>query len=428
MKKKVLVIGSGAREHAMLWKLRQSKRAGELFVSKANAGTAQIAEDLGNPVKTSEDVLRLVDQAKSLGIDIAIAGSDNPLDLGVVDALQDAGVATFGPRRDAAQIECDKVFAKNLMVRNSIPTARFSVFTEFEQAARHVHERRDYPIIVKASRLARGRGVLKCKDESAAIFQLQCIFELKSFGEGQAAIVEQCLKGSELSVHAVTDGETFQIWPYTRDYKLLQDGDEGPNTGGMGAYGPVSLGTRKYLIHRQVKRRVVGSALKALRVRGRTFMGWLYPGIMVNLVGVKVLEYNARLGDPEAQVLMRLLRTDLLDIVEACLAGQLHKLKIEWYRKHAVCVVMATDGYPQLEGYPRVPIVGLQEAAKVPTVVVFHAGTAEEDGVVYTAGGRVLSVTALGDTLVESRERVYDAVEWRIQCKALKYRTDIAEL
>ena len=429
-KKRILVVGSGGREHAILWKLRQSRRVGELFSSQANAGIAQIAEDLKNPVETAEDVARLVEQAKTLGIDITIVGSDKPLELGVVDAFQDAGLAILGPTRDAAQIEWDKVFAKYLMVRNNIPTAPFTVFTELEPALRHVHERRDLPFMVKASRLARGQGALKCKDESQAVFQLERILKTKSFGEDQAAIVEKCLTGSELSVTAITDGESFQTWPYIRDYKKLLDGDKGGNCGSMGAWGPASLGKGKFLIHRQVKRRVVEPVLRALRVRGRTFVGWLYPGIMVNLFGVKVLEFNARLGNPEAQVLMRRLRTDLLDIVEAILARQLKKLKIEWHRKYAVCVVMATEGYPQADEdeYPKASIEGLHEAAKVPTVVVFHGGTMEENNVIYTAGGRPLSVTALGDTLVEARERVYDAVEWRISCPKLKYRLDIAQI
>lgn len=431
-KKRVLVVGDGefgdGRMHALLWKLRQSKRVGELYSSQVNAGIAQIAEDLNNPVETAEDVARLVDQAKTLGIDITIVGSDKPLELGVVDAFQDAGLAILGPTRDAAQIEWDKVFSKNLMVRNNIPTAPFSVFTEFESAAHHVRARRDLPFMVKASRLARGQGALKCHTVADAIFQLERILKTRSFGEDQAAIVEKCLTGSELSVTAITDGKSFQIWPYIRDYKKLLDGDKGGNTGSMGACGPDSLGTGRFLIHRQVRRRVVEPVLEALRVRGRTFVGWLYPGIMVNLFGVKVLEFNARLGNPEAQVHMRRLRTDLLDIVEACLAGQLKKLKIEWYRKYAVCVVMATEGYPEADKYPKVPIKGLDEAAKVPTVVVFHGGTMEENGVIYTAGGRALSVTALGDTLTEARERVYDVVDWRISCPKLQYRTDIAQL
>lgn len=417
MNTNVLIIGGGGREHALAWKLAQSPRIGKLFVAPGNGGTRQVAENV--PIDAT-NIDRLAQFAATNAIGLTVVGPDDPLAFGVVDAFQARGLRIFGPTRAAAEIESSKAFAKNLMSEAKIPTAIFKIFSEYDKALAYVHER-GAPIVVKASGLALGKGVYVCKTLAQAETALaEIMLDRAHKDAGNEVIVEEFLDGQEISIHAFCDGKTFVLLPPAQDHKPVRDGDEGKNTGGMGTIAPVSWVSADML--RSLGEQVVRSALETLTKNGRPFTGLLYPGFKMTTSGPKVLEFNARFGDPETQSYMRLLKTDLLDILEACVDGTLVELTIEWRSGFAVCVVIASGGYPD-EYKKDLPLRGVSETERVPDVVVFHAGT-KFDGELKTSGGRVLGVTAIGDTLRDALNRAYEAAKL-IEFDGMQYRRDI---
>src|SRR3989344_5065423 len=413
----VLIIGSGGREHALAWKLEQSPRIGKLYVAPGNGGTRQVAENI--PIEAN-DIDGLVQFAEKNEIGLTVVGPDDPLSLGIVDAFQARGLRIFGPTRAATEIESSKAFAKNLMSEAGIPTAIFKIFSEYDKALVYIREQ-GAPIVVKASGLALGKGVYVCKTLTQAEAALaEIMLDHIHKDAGNEVVVEEFLNGQEISIHAFCDGKTFTLLPPAQDHKPIHDGDEGKNTGGMGTIAPVSWVSADTL--QTLGEQVVRPTLDALAKRGRQFSGLLYPGLKMTTNGPRVLEFNARFGDPETQSYMRLLKTDLFDILDACVDGTLAKLAIEWHSGFATCVVIASGGYPD-EYKKGVPIRGVADAEHVPDVVVFHAGTSF-DGELKTSGGRVLGVTAIGTTLREALDRAYEATQ-QIQFEGMQYRRDI---
>ncbi|MES2314961.1 MAG: phosphoribosylamine--glycine ligase [Patescibacteria group bacterium] len=426
---KVLLVGGGGREHAIAWKLRQSPRLGKLFVAPGNAGTAQIAENV--PVKAT-DVDSLLAFALKEGIEFTIVGQDDPLALGIVDAFQAKGLRIFGPTKAAAQIEASKVFSKGLMKDCGVPTALFDVYTDHAQALEKVRQHfatYSFPIVVKASGLALGKGAYVCHDLAEAEAALDEVLVKRLHGSaGDNVVIEEYIDGPEVSIHAFCDGKSFKLFPSAQDHKPVFDGDKGPNTGGMGTIAPVPW----FASYDEVSSQVVGPILEGLRKNGSPFAGLLYPGLKLRERDPAatseyvpyVLEFNARFGDPETQVYMRLLKTDLLDIFEACVDGRLHEINVEWNPGFAACVVMASGGYPSPDYKKGLPITGIDNAETLPGVVVFHAGTKQADGQLVTSGGRVLGVTGIGATLQEALDHAYQGVEC-IHFEGAQYRKDI---
>ncbi len=419
---KVLVIGKGGREHALVWKLARSPRAERVFCAPGNAGTA---EDGVNVPIEANDFDRLARFAKGEGVGLTVVGPEEPLARGIVDYFQKAGLRVFGPTREAAQLESSKVFAKGLMRHADVPTAEFRIFDHPEHARRYI-ETRDHPLVVKADGLAAGKGVIVCETPAEALAAIERVMVREEFGlaAGRQVVVEKRLEGEELSILALVSGRTILPLQPTQDHKAAFDGDTGPNTGGMGAYCPAPLATPELLD--LIDREVLVSTVHAMKRGRRPFRGVLYAGIMVTSQGPRVLEFNCRFGDPEAQPLLMRLRTDLLDLLEAVVDERLDDFedKVEWDPRPAVCVVMAAKGYPG--NYERgLVIQGLSEAARLTDVKVFHAGTRREGDRVLTDGGRVLGVTALGDTLADAQRRAYEAVN-RIHFPGVFYRRDIA--
>mgnify|MGYP001563713571 FL=1 len=417
MKINVLIIGSGGREHALAWKLAQSLRIGKLYVAPGNGGTHQIAENVSID---ATDIEGLIQFAEKNEISLTVVGPDDPLALGVVDAFRSRGLRIFGPTRATAEIESSKAFAKNLMSEASIPTATFKIFSEYDKALSYVRKR-GVPIVVKASGLALGKGVYVCKTLAEAEVALKEIMVDNVHKEdGSEVVIEEFLDGQEISIHALCDGKTFVLLPPAQDHKPIHDNDEGKNTGGMGTIAPLSWVSTDTL--KIISDQIVRPTLEALTKCGRPFTGLLYPGLKITSSGLKVLEFNARFGDPETQSYMRLLKTDLLDILEACVDGTLAELAIEWHSGFAVCVVMASGGYPD-EYRKGVPLRGVAEAECVSNVVVFHAGTIFENEL-KTSGGRVLGVSATGNTLRDALNSAYEAAQL-IQFEGMQYRSDI---
>ena len=417
MKTDILIIGSGGREHALAWKLAQSSRIGKLYVAPGNGGTRRVAENV--EIDTT-DIDGLIKFAEKNEIGLTVVGPDDPLALGIVDAFRSRGLRIFGPTRAAAEIESSKAFAKNFMSEVSIPTATFKIFSEYDKALSYIRER-GVPIVVKASGLALGKGVYVCKTLAEAEVALKEIMVDNLHKEaGSEVVVEEFLDGQEISIHAFCDGKTFVLLPPAQDHKPIYDNDEGKNTGGMGTIAPLSWVSEDTL--KIVSEQIVRPTLEALTKCGRPFTGLLYPGLKITSSGLKVLEFNARFGDPETQSYMRLLKTDLLDILEACVDGTLAELAIEWHSGFAVCVVIASGGYPN-EYRKGVPIRGVAEAECVSNIVVFHAGTIFENEL-ETSGGRVLSVSATGDTLRDALNSAYEAARL-IQFEGMQYRSDI---
>ena len=417
MSTNVLVIGSGGREHALAWKLARSPRIGKLYVAPGNGGTREVAD---NVAIDAADVDGLARFAEKSGIGLTVVGPDDSLALGVVDAFRAQGLRIFGPTCAAAEIESSKAFAKNLMSEADIPTAAFQVFSEYDRALTYVR-RHGAPIVVKASGLALGKGVYVCKTLTEAEGALAEIMLNRIHKDaGKEVVVEEFLDGQEISVHAFCDGKTSVLLPLAQDHKPIRDGDEGKNTGGMGTIAPVSWVSADTL--HSLGEQVVRPTLDALMKRERPFTGLLYPGLKMTTSGPKVLEFNARFGDPETQSYMRLLKTDLLDVLEACADGTLAELTVEWSSGFAACIVIASGGYPG-EYKKGIPIRGIAEAERVPGVVVFHSGTSF-DGEFKTSGGRVLGVTAIGDTLREALLRAYEAVQL-VEFEGRQYRRDI---
>lgn len=418
----VLVVGSGGREHALAWKLAQSPSAGKLFVAPGNTGTAALGENV--PIAATA-IAELADFAQTNSVALTVVGPDEPLALGIVDAFRARGLKIFGPTKAAAQIEWSKAFAKELMTEAGIPTAPAAVFSHYGSAFVHL-ETRSYPVVVKASGLARGKGTFVCRNFAEAEAALRRIVALRTINGESQITVEDYLGGRELSIHALCDGKATILFPLAQDHKRLRDGDEGPMTGGMGAIAPVPGFTAGFEM--RLRESVVNKALDHLVMRKTPFTGLLYPGVIVTEDGPKVLEYNARFGDPETQVFLQLLKTDLLDLLNACVNVRLADLFVQWHGGFAVSVALVSAEYGETDALPTdFPIVGVEEAESLPGVVVFHGGTKQRgDGTLVTAGGRVLHVTAIGDTLPAALERVYAACD-RIRFEGRYFRRDIGK-
>ena len=415
---KVLVVGGGGREHALIWKIAQSPKVTKIYAAPGNAGIAQLAEC--TPLK-SDDIPGLLAFAKSKAIDLTLVGPEGPLSLGIVDEFTKAGLRVFGPSGKAAEIEASKQFSKDLMKKYHIPTAEYGVFTERAAAEAYVREK-GAPIVVKADGLAAGKGVVVAETVEEAVKALDLIMGKKAFGAaGDRVVIEECLRGEEASFMAFSDGKTVVPMASSQDHKRVFDADKGPNTGGMGAYSPAPIVTKK--LERKVMETIMVPTVRAMEKEGRLFKGVLYAGLMINDNEAKVLEFNARFGDPETQPIMARLETDLIDIIEAILAGSLSKIDIKWKPDSAVCVVMASGGYPGNYEKGKV-ICGLENAAAVSNVSVFHAGTAFKDGKIVTDGGRVLGVTGLGPVVAAAIDNAYKGVQ-EISFEGAHFRRDI---
>ena len=406
---KVLVVGSGGREHALAWKIAQSPRVERVFVAPGNAGTAAEPEAENVPIDAT-DVPRLLQFARNNAIDLTVVGPEAALVAGIVDAFTAERLRVFGPTRAAAELEASKVFCKNLLRHADVPTAEYRTFQTAKAAVTYLKERDDMPVVVKADGLAAGKGVIVCHNRQQALDAVERIAGKREFGDaGDQLVVEERLVGHEASVLALTDGQTLLAMPACQDHKPAHDGDTGPNTGGMGAYCPTPLVNDEML--ELVEARILVPTIHQLKRSRRPFRGVLYAGLMVTSGGVKVLEFNVRFGDPECQPLLVRLKSDLVDLLEAAIDGRLDDVPPpEWDPRPAVCVVMASEGYPG--SYERgLPIRGLDDAAKLPDVKVFHAGTANRDGQIVSDGGRVLGVTALGSSISAAKLLAYTAVK-----------------
>ena len=416
---KVMVVGGGAREHTLAWKLSQSPQVEEIFAAPGNAGTAALGHNLPLSATDLEGIARA---ARENQIDLVVVGPEAPLALGLVDELSSRGILAFGPSRRAAEIEWSKVFAKELMQRYGIPCARSRAFSSFKEAEEYLHTQ-PAPIVVKADGLAGGKGSIVAGTLSEAHGALSKLMVEKIFGSaGERVLLEEYLSGREMSFFAFTDGIAVSPTLPACDYKRALDGDQGPNTGGMGSYSPPEFFTPE--LGEEIMEKIMRPTVKALAQEGRSYKGVLYAGLMVTSEGPKVLEFNCRFGDPETQVTLPLLKTDLVDIIQAVLDDRLGEVEIEWLDKVCVGVVMASGGYPgsYKTGFPIEGLDSLDE-----DILVFHAGTREEGGRVVTSGGRVLTVVARGKTLAEARARVYANIG-RINFEGCFYRQDIAKV
>jgi phosphoribosylamine--glycine ligase len=424
---KILVIGSGGREHALVWKLAQSPHATQMWCAPGNAGIAQ--ERLAKNISavecvniSAEDLPKLLAFAQEKKIDLTIVGPDNPLALGIVDLFQKNGLRIWGPNQKAAQFEASKVFSQNFMEKYGIPTARAGTFSD-ATAAKKFAASLGGKCAVKADGLALGKGVLICANEIEANRAIDEILVAKNFGAAGASIViQEFLEGVEISLHALCDGKTAKLFPTSQDHKRARDGDQGLNTGGMGTYSPTP-----FLSEAELKK--VGDAILQPWLRGCAeekinFCGILYPGVMLTKNGPRVLEFNARFGDPETQVYLTRLENDLVELLDASVAGTLDKIELKWSAAASVCVVMASGGYPGSYAKGKI-ISGLDDANALPHTKVFHAGTALKDGQIITNGGRVLGVTALGKDLKTAQAAAYAAVE-KIHFEGAHFRRDIA--
>jgi phosphoribosylamine--glycine ligase len=416
---RILVIGSGGREHALTWKLRQSPHADQIFCAPGNAGTGDIAENVAIPVS---DLTALVRFAKENRVDLTVVGPDDPLAAGIVDLFRRENLRAFGPDKSAARIESSKIFAKELMRSQKIPTADARTFSNSSEALRYCEHSR-FPIVIKADGLALGKGVVVAADAATARSTIDEMMNQARFGDaGRRIIVEEFLRGTECSLHALVDGKNYVLLESSRDHKRALDGDQGPNTGGMGAFSPANNWNRK--LQSQFDTEIMKPLLRGFLEEGVTFRGLLYPGLIITGDGPRVLEFNCRFGDPETQVLLPRMKSDLLPLLEATIDGKIEVSAIEWDTRAAVTVVLASGGYPGK--YERgKSISGLDQAAKLEDVQIFHAGTKRDGSDVKTVGGRVLAVTALGSKLETARARAYEAVS-RIDFENCYYRRDIA--
>lgn len=415
----VLVVGSGGREHALVWKLKQSPRVTDVYCAPGNAGTGLEGTNVAIRESDHDELVRFARKRK---IDLVVIGPEAPLAAGLSDALRAGGIAVFGPSKDAAILEASKVFCKELLTSANVPTGSFRVFVHFEDVEQYLSVHPG-PCVVKADGLAAGKGAIVCSDADEALLAARRMLVEDEFGEaGRRILIEERLTGQEASVLAITDGRTFHVLPACQDHKAAFDGDRGPNTGGMGAYCPAPALSEADLA--AVEQSMLVPVAHAMRHARRPFQGVLYAGLMLTPSGPKVLEFNVRFGDPECQPLLMRLKSDLFEVLRLASAGRLAEIDLEWDARPAVCVVMASGGYPgsYKTGYP---IHGLDEAAELTDVCVFHSGTKREGDRIVTSGGRVLGVTALGTDLSAARKRAYEAIQ-HIDFTDAMYRRDIA--
>ncbi|AQQ08348.1 Phosphoribosylamine--glycine ligase [Sedimentisphaera cyanobacteriorum] len=415
----VLIIGSGGREHAIAWKLSQSKKLTKLYSAPGNPGMAKLGPTAAIDISDHDAVVKF---AVDKNIGLVVVGPEDPLAAGLVDSLEAAGIKAFGPSKDAARLEADKDFSKKMMRANSIPTAEFHTFENFEDAKDYIATR-DAGLVVKASGLAKGKGVYVCDEPSEAINAAEEIMENKIFGDaGSKIVVEEKLSGPEVSILALVDGRNIYVLETSQDHKPIGEGDTGPNTGGMGAYSPADI------VDEKLMDRIIGEILvptvNGMNMAGAPFRGVLYAGLMLTKVGPKVLEYNVRMGDPETQPILMRLKTDLLEVMLAVCEGRLEDVNLQWDKRPAVCVVISSGGYPG-EYEKGKKITGISRAEAMEDVKVFQAGTKIQDGELLTAGGRVLGVTALGENIEAAREKAY-AAAGQIDFEGAYFRTDIA--
>ncbi len=415
---KVLVVGSGGREATLVWKLSKSQEIEKIYAAPGNGGISKFAECIDLKANSIDD---LAIYAEKIGIDITIVGPEDPLALGIVDKFQKAGLNIFGPTKLAAELEASKAFAKELMRKYKIPTAKYETFSDPNKAMDYLHQH-GAPIVIKADGLAAGKGVIPCNDLTTAEDAIRAIMEKKEFGNaGNKIVFEEYMQGEEVSILAFTDGENILPLVPSQDHKRAKDKDLGPNTGGMGAYSPVPSFTPE--LDRQVFDEILARAVQGMAREGRRYSGVLYAGLMLTQDGPKVVEFNSRFGDPELQVVLPRMKTDLMVPIKAVLECKLNEITIEWRREAAVCVVMASGGYPGKYEKGKV-ITGLEQFDDSSDVVVFHAGTKRINGQYLTSGGRVLGVTALGKDIQAAITNSYSAVK-KIHFENAYYRTDI---
>src|SRR6266403_1517884 len=416
---KILVIGGGGREHALVWKLKQSSSVDRIFCAPGNAGTAEIAENIA---VSATDLPQLLRFAKQNDVELTVVGPDDPLAMGIVDLFTADKLRIFGPIKSAARLESSKIFAKELMRAKKVPTAQARMFSESKEALGYCDELK-FPIVIKADGLALGKGVIIAPDVATAKSTIEAMMNEARFGDaGRRIVIEEFLRGTECSIHALVDGKDYRLLESARDHKRAFDGDEGPNTGGMGAFSPAHNWDAR--LQSQFESEIMRPVLRGLAKERIAYRGLLYPGLMITSDGPRVLEFNCRFGDPETQVLLPRMKSDLLPLLEATIDGKIDNYSIEWDQRPAVTVVLASGGYPVKYEMGK-SVSGLDEAAKIDGLQIFHAGTKQLNDEIVTAGGRVLAVTALGSTIVESRSRAYEAVG-RIHFENCHYRRDIA--
>jgi len=417
---KVLVVGSGGREHALVWKIAQSPEVSKVYCAPGNAGISEQATSV--PIQAN-DLNRLLEFALTEEIGFTVVGPEDPLTRGIVDLFESKGLLIFGANKKAAEIEGSKAFAKEMMKKYYIPTAFYEIFDNRNEAVKYIRNQ-GAPIVVKADGLAAGKGVIVCKTVEEAVHSVDQIMVEKIFGDaGNRVVVEEYLVGEEASYIAFTDGKTILPMASSQDHKPVLDGDQGPNTGGMGAYSPAPVVTDE--VHEKIIEKILRPVIYGMGEEGRPYKGVLYAGLMIHEGRPKVLEFNARFGDPETQPVLMRMKGDIVPILEACMKGTLSRHKIEWDNRASVCVVMTSKGYPG--NYEKGKIIeGLKEVSRMERVFVFHAGTTLKDGQVMTNGGRVLGVTGLGEDIPRAIERAYQAVR-KISWDGFHYRTDIGQ-
>ena len=419
-KQKILIIGSGGREHAIGWKVAQSPKAGQIFFSPGNGGTSKIGINVD--IKAT-DILGLLEFVKKERIDLTLALPDDPLALGIVDEFKKAGMRIFGPTKQASKLEWSKAFSKNFMHQHNLLTAKFEIFNNFKKAKKYISEQ-SFPVVIKASGLALGKGVIICQNLEEANEALENMFIKKVFGDaGSTVVIEEFLTGPEISIHAFSDGKNYKMFPTSQDHKKIGENNTGLNTGGMGTIAPLPFVTDKLL--KNIEKDIVIPTIESMNKDDNPFLGVIYPGLMLTKDGPKILEYNARFGDPETQTYMRLLDTDILDIFNACVDEKLDQIEINWSKKFACTIVLASGGYP--ENYEKGKVIsGIEEAEMQSDIVVFHAGTKIVRQDLTTNGGRVLGISATGNTLEEALAKAYKAIK-KIYFEGMQYRKDIGQ-
>ena len=416
---KILVVGSGGREHALMWKLAQSPEADRIFCAPGNAGTQEIGENVSI---SANDLPKLTRFAKGNGIDLTVIGPDDPLAAGIVDLFEAEGLRVFGPNKKAARLEASKIFAKELMGAEKIPTAQARTFSSSAEALNYC-DKVALPVVIKADGLALGKGVVVAHDRAGARQAVRSMMEERAFGEaGRRIIMEECLRGGECSVHALVSGKSFRMLATARDHKRAHDGDEGPNTGGMGAVSPADNWNAER--ESNFTSSIMQPLLDGLTRNATMFRGLLFPGLMITDDELRVLEFNCRFGDPETQAILPRMKSDLLPLLIATIEGRLENVAIEFDPRIAVTVILASGGYPGKYETGK-PIEGLENGARLPEVQIFHAGTKRQDRKTVTSGGRVLAITALGDSVTQARERAYAAIN-QIHFDGCHFRHDIA--